>query len=98
MENDTFRIRTWEWEQTSKNSDFPHWEPKECLGRYSVSKLSKFEGDFWIASYFDVYCYETSEKFDDLEEAKKWCWENWISRILPHLIKQNTDNESKITV
>ena len=36
----------------------------------------------WQASYcFDEYYDEDSLEFSSLEEAKEWCWDNWVKRI-----------------
>ena len=86
--NALFYVKPWVWKQESKNPDYISWEPEGNWGDYRVSKWD--DDEHWTASYcFNEYYDESDAKFDDIEDAKKWCWENWMGRLLPHLIHQN---------
>lgn len=85
---DMFCIKPWSWKQTSTNPEYRSWEPEGNWGSYRVSRWD--DDEEWTASYcFDEFYDESDQKFDKLEDAKKWCWDNWMSRLLPHLMQPN---------
>ena len=94
MENDLdtlYHLKPFEWEERLQ-PDYEYYDAN-TWGGYNVTRSREYGDDDvtwdqWVASYcFDEYCDEGCERFDTLEEAKEWCWENWKERILPCLIK-----------
>ena len=92
MNNDLdalYHLKPFDWEEKIF-TDREIYNTK-TWGGYRVKRTRYSENSSWgnwVASYcFDEFYDEDYAYFGSLEEAKEWCWNDWVKRITPHLIK-----------
>jgi hypothetical protein len=81
-----FYLKPFEWEKKIfEDRQDSELHTTKTWGRYRVERWDFKE---WVVSYYYEEHYDEGKKyFDSLEEAKQWCWDDWVERISPYLIK-----------
>lgn len=95
-----FEIKKWDWVKIKNFYDagdgrMKMWAPKYCWGNYDVTLYN--DGVYIAGFLFDGLEFpeedecEQQKEFSNLEDAKKWCWDHWVSILSKHLITKNAE-------
>ncbi len=79
----TYTIKPFNWIESTDYDGCKTYAVDMQFGDYRVTELSV---DSWKYEYcFDEYYDEGYGELSTEEEAKEWCWQNWLSRLEPAL-------------
>ena len=79
----TYTIKPFNWIESTDCNKCKTYAVDVPFGNYRVTKMlvDGWSYEYWFKEYFD----EGYGEFNTEEEAKEWCWQNWLSRLEPAL-------------